>query len=111
MNKEIRKLSRFELIEIIYHLQLNIEELEAENKKLKEELDDKRLRVNKAGNLASAVLEINKVMESAQHAADMYLDEIREIRDETKIQCSDIIKETREKTDKILSRIQKEENL
>lgn len=102
-DREIRKLNRAQLIEIIYQLQLNQEELEAENKRLKEELEDKRLRVKKAGNLAYAALEINKVMEAAQNAANMYLDEIREMKKETEAQCIHVLKITKEKADEYLS--------
>ena len=102
-DREIRKLTRAELIEIIYQLQLNQEELEAENKRLKEELEDKRLRINNAGNIAYAALEINNVMEAAQNAANMYLHEIHELRKETEAQCIHILKITKEKAGEYLS--------
>ena len=104
-DREIRKLNRAQLIEIIYQLQLNQEELEAENKKLKEQLEDKRLRMNNAGNIAHAALEINNVMEAAQNAANMYLEEIREMRKETEEQCVQILKTTKEKADAYLKEL------
>ena len=108
-DREIRKLNRSQLIEIIYQLQLNQEELEAENKRLKEELEDKRLRISNAGSLAHAALEINNVMEAAQNAANMYLNEIREMRKETEAQCMHILKITKEKADAYLNEMQKNE--
>ena len=108
-DKEIRKLNRSQLIEIIYQLQLNQEELEEENKKLKEALEDKRLHIKNAGNLAYAALELNKVMEAAQNAADMYLNEIREIRKETEAQCIHILKTTKEKADAYLNALKSED--
>ena len=82
-DKEFKRLSRAQLIEIIYQLQLREEELEAENQQLKEELADRRLRLQEAGNLAEAALEINDVMRAVQSAADQYLEEIRIMRNET----------------------------
>ena len=45
-DKEFKKLNRSQLIDIIYELQLKQEELTAENKKLSEELADKRIRTH-----------------------------------------------------------------
>ena len=101
-DNKLRKLSRSELIEIIYQYQLNLEELENENKQLKKELEDKRIRIKNAGNLADAVLEINNVMEAAQNAANMYLDEIKLMKKETEIECFHILKMTKEKAEEYL---------
>ena len=90
-DNKLRKLSRSELIEIIYQYQLNLEELE-----------DKRIRINNAGNLAEAVLEINNVMVAAQNAANMYLSEIEVMKRETEIECSHILKVTRTKAEEFL---------
>ena len=109
-DKEIRKLNRAQLIEIIYQLQLNQEELEPENKRLKEELEDKRLRIKNAGNIAYAALEINNVMEAAQNAANVYLEEIREMKKETEAQCIHVLKITKEKAQEYLSQFGLEEN-
>jgi cell division septum initiation protein DivIVA len=76
-DKEFKRLSRAQLIDIIYQLQLKQEELTAENEKLSKELADKRLRVREAGNLAEAALEIHNVMQAAQDAATHYLAEIK----------------------------------
>lgn len=104
-DNKLRKLSRSELIEIIYQYQLNLEELENENKQLKKELEDKRIRINNAGNLAEAVLEINNVMEAAQNAANMYLGEIETMKRETEIECSHILKVTRTKAEEFLIQV------
>ena len=62
-DKEFKRLSRSQLIDIIYQLQLKQEELTADNEKLSKALADKRLRVSKAGNIAEAALEIHNVMQ------------------------------------------------
>ena len=67
-DKEFKRLSRSQLIEIIYQLQLKQDELEADKEKLLKELEDKRLRVKGAGNIAEAALEIHSVMQAAQAA-------------------------------------------
>ena len=76
-DKEFKRLSRSQLIEIIYQLQLKQDELTADNEKLSKALADKRLRVSKAGNIAEAALEIHNVMQAAQDAAAHYVEEIQ----------------------------------
>ena len=68
-DKEFKRLSRSQLIDIIYQLQLKQNKLTADNEKLSKALADKRLRVSKAGNIAEAALEIHNVMQVAQDAA------------------------------------------
>lgn len=76
-DKEFKRLSRAQLIDIIYQFQLEQEELAAENEKLKKALADKRILVNNTGNIAEAALEIHNVMQTAQSAAEHYLEEIQ----------------------------------
>lgn len=76
-DKEFKRLSRSQLIDIIYQLQLKQDELTADNEKLSKALADKRLLVSEAGNIAEAALEIHNVMQVAQDAAAHYLEEMR----------------------------------
>lgn len=104
-DREFKRLSRSQLIDIIYQLQLKQEEITADNEKLTKELADKRLRVNQVGNIAEAALEIHHVMQAAQDAADHYLEEIK-IRVNNEYQR--IIKEANEKAAAIIEKAQKE---
>lgn len=76
-DKEFKRLSRSQLIEIIYQLQIKQEELTKENEKLQQALSDRRIHVEATGNIAEAALGIYNVMQSAQSAAEHYLEEIR----------------------------------
>ncbi|MEE0830996.1 MAG: hypothetical protein UIM26_05965 [Longicatena sp.] len=76
-DSEFKKLNRAQLIDIIYQLQLQQEELIKENEKLSKALEERRIRVNKTGSVAQAALEIHDVMKAAQKAADHYLEEVR----------------------------------
>jgi cell division septum initiation protein DivIVA len=75
-DKEFKRLSRSQLIDIIYQFQLRQTELEEDNRKLAAELGDKRLRLEKAGNIADAALAVHNVLQSAQDAAEHYTEEI-----------------------------------
>ena len=94
-DKEFKRLSRAQLIEIIYQLQLQIDKLSEQTQELESELADKRLRLQSAGNIAEAALEINDCFRSAQNAAEQYLNEIKAIREETEAERQRILSEAR----------------
>ena len=94
-DKEFKRLSRAQMIEIIYQLQLQIDKLSEQTQKLESELADKRIRLSNAGNIADAALEINDCFRSAQNAAEQYLNEIKAIREETEAERQRILKEAR----------------
>ena len=106
-DKEFKRLSRAQLIDIIYQLQLQVDELVVQNQQLKTELADKRLRIDNAGNIAEAALEINDCFRSAQSAAEQYLSEIKAIREETEIERERILAAAREEAEKLVSGVQK----
>ncbi len=75
--KELAKLKRGELLEIMLAQSREIERLREELARTREELEDKQIRIQKAGNLAEASLALTRVFEEAQKAADLYLENIR----------------------------------
>ena len=54
-DKEFKRLSRAQLIDIIYQFQLQIDKLTEQNQELEQELEDKRIRLSNAGNIADAI--------------------------------------------------------
>ena len=102
-DKEFKRLSRAQLIEIIYQLQLQIDKLNEEKQALENELEDKRLRLQSAGNIAEAALEINNCFRSAQNAAEQYLNEIKAIREETDTERQRILKEAKAEAEAIIA--------
>ena len=115
-DKEFKRLSRSQLIDIIYQFQLQQEELIAENEKLKSALADKRILVNNSGNIAEAALEIHNVMQAAQSAAEHYLEEIqrrvdkeyRAIMQEAKAEAAALMEKARRKAAGIVTQAEKD---
>ena len=105
-DKEFKRLSRAQLIDIIYEFQLKQDELTAENERLKKELADKRIRMSNVGNIAEASLEIHNVMQAAQAAAEQYLEEIRTIRAGTEERCQQLVQKAKQEADAILAKAQ-----
>ncbi|MBR5309660.1 MAG: hypothetical protein IKU42_00870 [Oscillospiraceae bacterium] len=106
-DKEFKRLSRSQLIEIIYQFQLKQDELVAENEKLQKELEDRRIRIGKAGNVADAALEIHNVMQAAQDAVEHFKEEMQfrvnreyqRIIDEAKKEADEIILKAKKEAD------------
>lgn len=82
-NKELRKLKRSDLLELMLQLQKEVENLKTENELLRQQLDDKTVTINKTGNIAEAAMLLTNVFEEAQKAAEIYLTSIRSKEAET----------------------------
>ena len=106
-DKEFKRLSRAQLIDIIYQLQLQIDKLNEEKQELESKLKDKRLRLKSVGNIAEAALEINNCFRSAQNAAKQYLNEIKVIREETEAQRQSILAKAQAEADAIIASAKK----
>ena len=107
-DKEFKRLSRAQLIDIIYQLQLQIDKLNEEKQALEGELKDKRLRLSNVGNIAEAALEMNDCLRSVQNAAEQYLNEIKAMREETEAQRQRILSQAQEEAAAIFSQAQEE---
>ena len=106
-DKEFKRLSRAQLIEIIYQLQIKLDELTEENERLSAELVDKRLRIGRAGNIAAAALEMNNCLRNVQQAADQYLEEIKALQAETAVQCEKVLEDAREEASALIAAAKK----
>ena len=98
-DKELRHLSRAELIDIIYELQKQSDKKDAQMQKLRAALEERTLRISKAGSIAEAAISVNGVFEAAQAAADQYLTSVKEATADMERTLAD----AEEKRKKILS--------
>ena len=76
-DRELKKLSRAELIDIIYALKEREDDLSAQVAALEEKLAQREIQISRAGSIAEAALAINRVFEQAQAAAEDYLISVR----------------------------------
>lgn len=99
--KELKRLSRAELLELLL---VQTKETERLMKKLEEAeklLYQRELKLQNAGDLAHAVLEVNGVMEAAQAAAQQYLENIAAMERDTKAKCERLLEEARREAERI----------
>lgn len=77
IDRELKKLNRMELINIIYEVEKENEELKSENEELNNKLKERTILIDEAGSIANASLALTEIFEKAQEAADLYLDNVR----------------------------------
>lgn len=82
--KQLRKLRRSDLFELLVEQTKEIEELQNQVKELEGKLESRELEVTDAGSIAEAALAISKVFEEAQAATDTYLYNVKRMADAKK---------------------------
>lgn len=102
-DQEVKRLTRSQLIDVIYQLQLQIDQLTEEKESLQKALEDKRLRINNVGSLAEAALEVNNFFRSAQDAAEQYLSEIEAMHAEVETERQRLLAEAQAEADMIIA--------
>ena len=72
-DKELRKLTRAELLEMLISQGRDVERMRQEIDELKQQLADKSIAIENSGSIAEAALKLSGIFENAQKAADQYL--------------------------------------
>lgn len=83
-NKELKRMRRAELVELMLAQSRRIDELEQEVTRLQAQLDSRDIAIGYCGSIAEASLTINHVFEAAQLAANQYLENVKRVCSETK---------------------------
>lgn len=104
-SKELRKLSRKEILEILLEQTKRIEELENELEKAKSELSERKVATKNIGSLAEASLVLSDIFKAADEAANIYIENVKEL---AKKEEKNLRKELRELKKKKIEAIEKE---
>ena len=81
-DKELRRLSRSELLEMMISLTEENEKLKIRLEQAEAQLRDRRILIDKAGSIAEAALQLNNVFEDADRAVQQYLENVRRMVEE-----------------------------
>lgn len=106
--KDLKKIKRKELLELMLEQAKRIQELELEIKDLKSELDSKKIKIKESGSIAEAALKLNNIFEDAENAVNQYYENFKDnckkietsIKKEATLEKNRIVKETLEKCKK-----------
>ena len=98
------RLSRAGLLELLILQTKERERLEQKLEEAEQCLADRELRLEKAGDIAQAALQINGVMEAAQAAARQYLENVERLERRTRNECEQLLQKARKDADEIRRR-------
>ncbi len=101
--RELKRMGRRELIEIIVTQKKQELELRGKLEKAEAELEDRTIRIANVGSIAEAALALNGVFDTAQAAAEAYLCSIRAANADAELRASQTREECRrrlEETDR-----------
>lgn len=117
--KEMKKLSRTDLLRMLIDQGEEMQVLKEELEKAKAEISEREIKLTEAGSIAEAALKINGVFEAAQAASQQYLENVKHLSErqdalarikerETREKCERQILETKEKCDAMIAKAEKE---
>lgn len=99
-DRELRKLHREDLLQILIAQQTQIDDLNAALEEKDAALKDKSIALEESGSIAEAALRLSGVFTSAQDAADRYVEETRK---RAEAQAEEILEKAREEARLIVS--------
>ena len=107
-DRELRHMRRTGLVEIILALKQSEDQLRAENAALSAQLQERQIHIENAGSIAQAALELNKVFEAAQAAADEYVASVLAANKNTDAAASALRAQAEAEAQQILAQAQTE---
>lgn len=111
--KELKKLNRYQLLELIILQTEQINELENQLSRAKEQLEAQQIQASQAGSIADAALQLSGIFKAAQTAADTYLQNVKRhtenadrIEEEAKASAEQLLKTARAEADSLVKNAQ-----
>ena len=117
--KELKRLSRGDLLEMLLDLSLENDRLNKELTELREAMAQRSIAVEESGSLAEAALKLNGIFEAAQAACDQYTENIRsrsenmeqtcrQMEDQAKAKCDQMLAETKQRCEEMIRKARKQ---
>lgn len=89
-DKELRHLSRSELLEMLIELIEENDKLKSRLEQAEAQLNDRTISINNAGSIAEAALMLNGIFQSAENAAQQYLENAKRLSTQQEEMCRDM---------------------
>lgn len=105
-DQELHKLSRKELLELLLDQSRQLDSLQEQLQQAQAQLTNRQLLLDKAGSIAEASLQLNRVFEAAQAAAEQYLENVQILSARQTEVCQRLEAESQQKADALLSEMQ-----
>ena len=109
--RELKRMSRTEILELLLSQTNRIEELEeklkeatAKAQEATEQIQDRQIKIDQAGSIAEASLQLSGIFQDAQVAANLYLENIKKMEKDTKNQSDKLLADTRKQCDEMVAK-------
>lgn len=100
--RELRRLSRADLLELLLAQRRENEQLRCVLDQTQAQLADRTIKIDKAGSLAEASLQLGGVFTAAQDSCQYYIDNIKMLSERQNQICQQMEQETKEKCDSMV---------
>ena len=100
--KDLRKLRRADLLEMLVEQARRFEALQKELEETKKELNARKISISETGSMAEAALKVSGVFDDAQDAAKVYLENIRQRAEEQERVSAELEAESKRKAEQLL---------
>ena len=104
-NNDLRRLRRQDLLEMLIELSEENRQLRQKVEQLEEQLQDRAMRIDKAGSLADAAMQLTGIFQAAEETCDLYIHNTKlrcqELEEQTKARCRELLEQaqTKEETE------------
>ena len=106
--KELKRLRRSDLLEMLLDLSRENDKLRKENHTLRQQLHDRTISIENSGSLAEAALQLNGIFEAAQAACEQYTENIRTRSETAEQRCRELEQQTQAQCDALLAKAREE---
>lgn len=111
-DKDLKKLTRADLLEMLIEQGREVEALRARLAEAEALLEDREISIQKAGSIAEASLQLNGVFEAAQAASQQYMENIQRLSAQQEEICARLEAESMKRAEERLAEaIRKSEKL
>ncbi len=80
--KDLKKMNRYQILELLLVQTERADKLQLRLEEAEKKLNNLNITISSLGSIAEAALQLNGIFQSAQEAADMYLEEAKKRADE-----------------------------
>lgn len=101
--KELKRLSRSDLLEMLLDLSKENDRLHNENASLRAQLEDRTIAISNCGSLAEAALQLSGIFQAAQDACQQYTDNIQSRSENLEQHCRRMEQETQARCDAMIA--------
>lgn len=107
-DRDLRKLSRSDLLDLLLSQTKELEILRAELEEANQRLEERSIILQEAGSIAEASLQLNGVFAAAENACAQYMENIKNLSQRQEAICREMELETKRKCDQMVTDAQRQ---